>query len=91
MSVIRTLTTDIGTTVTFDTVEEAEGLSAYLKKQLVDHPALKAMDEGARCIVDVMHGGIGVFDIAKTRTYAVSALNVIGVGPSPFWLVADEI
>ena len=82
MSVIRTFTTDIGTTVTFDTVEESEKLSAYLKEQLVDHPALEAMDEDERYIASIMHGAIGVFDITKTRTYCVSALAIIGTGPS---------
>jgi hypothetical protein len=78
MAVLRVSEYEIGNSVTFNTVEECEKLSAYLKLQLEDNSALDEMDENDAAIIKIMHGGIGVIDVNGSRTYHVSSYKKIG-------------
>lgn len=78
MAVVRVSNYSIGKSVTFNTVEECEKLSAYLKLQLEDNSVLDEMDENDAAIIRIMHGGIGVIDVNGSRTYHVSSYNEIG-------------
>jgi hypothetical protein len=88
MAVVRIGNYEIGKSVTFDTVEESEKLSAYLKAQLENNPALDDMDEDERVIVKIMHGGIGVIDVNGSRTYSVSSYKAIGDIPEDLSIVS---
>jgi len=82
MAVVRISDYEIGKSVTFDTAEESEKLSAYLKAQLEDNPALEEKNEDERWITKIMHGGIGVVDGNGDRSYHVSVIKEIGDIPS---------
>jgi hypothetical protein len=83
MAVVRVSEYGMGKSVTFDVMEESEKLSAYLKAQLENNPALEDMNEDERVIIKIMHGGIGVVDMGDgRRTYHVSSYNAIGDIPS---------
>lgn len=83
MAVVRTSNYGDTQSVTFDTVEEAEKLSAYLKEQLVGHPILEDIDDDTeRQIYSLMHGGIGVMQFnSNERIYVVSAFKLFGEIP----------
>ena len=83
MAVVRTSNYNDTQSVTFDTMDEAERLSAYLKEQLVGHPILEDIeDDNERQIYSLMHGGIGVMQFNDNeRIYVVSAFKLFGEIP----------
>lgn len=83
MAVVRTSNYDGTQSVTFNTADEAEKLSAYLKEQLVGHPFLEDIEnDNERILYSMYHGGIGVVQFGDNkREFVVSALNLFGKIP----------
>jgi hypothetical protein len=89
MAVVRTSNYDGTQSVTFNTADEAEKLSAYLKEQLVGHPFLEDIENNnERVLYSMYHGGIGVVQFGDDeREFVVSALNLFGTIPDDLTVV----
>ena len=83
MAVVRKSDYDGTQSVTFNTADEAEKLSAYLKEQLVGHPFLEDIENNnERVLYSMYHGGIGVVQFGDNeREFVVSALKLFGTIP----------